>query len=344
MKILIITQAIDTENTTLGFFTRWVEEFSKRTEKVSVICLYKGKFNFPKNVDVYSLGKESGVSRFKYLKNFFLYIWKLRMEYDVVFVHMNQEYVVLGGLFWKLFGKKIFFWRNHPVGNILTKIAIKFSDQVFSTADRSFAMQYEKTTLMPSGIDTRFFRNDKNSREKNSILIFGRISPIKRIEIGIDLVALMLAKGKTVTLSIVGDFLERDREYFQSIKKRIDDLRLSQYIKLEKGVRFSDAVSLYQNHDIFLNFTESGSFDKTVIEALACGCKVLVSNTSMKDILPLGSWTQTDPEKSIVSLEKLLSLYGDDLSKYMTESREVVKEHSLDNLVNKIFICINKKL
>jgi len=25
---------------------------------------------------------------------------------------MNQEYVVLGGLFWKFLGKKIFFWRR----------------------------------------------------------------------------------------------------------------------------------------------------------------------------------------------------------------------------------------
>ena len=34
MKLLIITQAIDINNPVLGFFHRWIEEFSKRIRTI----------------------------------------------------------------------------------------------------------------------------------------------------------------------------------------------------------------------------------------------------------------------------------------------------------------------
>jgi len=59
MKLLIVTQTIDSNDPVLGFFVRWVEEFSKQCEEVTVICLQKGEYELPKNVRVFSLGKES---------------------------------------------------------------------------------------------------------------------------------------------------------------------------------------------------------------------------------------------------------------------------------------------
>ena len=75
MKLLILTQKVDKNDTTLGFFHRWIEEFSKNYEKIIVICLYKGEYNLPQNVEVYSLGKERGVSKIGYVLNFYKYIY-----------------------------------------------------------------------------------------------------------------------------------------------------------------------------------------------------------------------------------------------------------------------------
>src|ERR1700733_6884068 len=118
MKLLILTQKIDKDDGVLGFFHGWVKEFSSHFDQVTVICLGKGEYSLPPNVQVFSLGKEkeSGGSKLFYIFNFYKYIWQERNNYDAVFVHMNQEYVLLGGLFWKLLGKKVFLWRNHPKG------------------------------------------------------------------------------------------------------------------------------------------------------------------------------------------------------------------------------------
>src|SRR3954464_15352498 len=99
MRLLIFTQKVDRYDPVLGFFYPWLEEFSKRFESIVVVCLEKGEHTLPSNVKVLSLGKEDGVSKYIYLKNFYKYIWNERNNYDKVFVHMNQEYVLLGGLF-----------------------------------------------------------------------------------------------------------------------------------------------------------------------------------------------------------------------------------------------------
>ena len=102
MRLLIITQKVNKNDPILGFFHRWIEEFAKRFEKLTVICLEKGEYSLPENVRVLSLGKEEGRSKAEYLSRFYRYIWEERNNYDAVFVHMNQEYVLLGWKFWKL--------------------------------------------------------------------------------------------------------------------------------------------------------------------------------------------------------------------------------------------------
>jgi len=106
MKLLILTQKIDINDPVLGFFHKWAEEFSKKYEKLTVICLEKGEYKLPDNVKVLSLGKETGKSRLKYVFLFYKYIWLERKNYDVVFAHMNQEYIILDGNFGDSWAKR----------------------------------------------------------------------------------------------------------------------------------------------------------------------------------------------------------------------------------------------
>ena len=96
MKLLILTQKIDKDDSLLGFFHSWVEEFAKHAESITIIALGVGEHRLPANVRVFSLGKEKGKSRLHYLMNFFRIILRERHNYERVFVHMNEEYVLLG--------------------------------------------------------------------------------------------------------------------------------------------------------------------------------------------------------------------------------------------------------
>ncbi len=274
MKLLIITQKVDRNDPILGFFHRWIEEFSKHCEQIIVICLQKGEFNLPKNIKVLSLGKEEGQSKLKYLWRFYKYIWQERKNYDKVFVHMNQEYVLLAGGFWGLIGKKIYLWRNHAKGSFLTNLAVLVSHKVFCTSPHSYTAKFKKTKLMPIGIDTNLFKPDQNIiREKNSALFLGRISPVKKVLDFVDWV-----KNNDYKATIAGPILPGDKKYGELVLKS-----LTPKIKYVGPVTQEEAKKLYQTHEIFANFTPAGSMDKTILEAAACGAKLEIRNPDLKN-------------------------------------------------------------
>jgi glycosyltransferase involved in cell wall biosynthesis len=272
MRLLIITQKVAQQDPILGFFHRWIEEFAKHYEKITVICLEEGEHNLPENVKVLSLGKEKNKSRINYVINFLHYIWRERNNYDAVFVHMNQEYVILGWKFWKLWGKKIYMWRNHAYGNIWTRLAVLVSDKVFYTSPQSFTAKYKKSVQMPVGIDTNFFKPDPNAGMiPNSVLFLGRIAPVKKASEFIDWL-----KTTNYTATIAGPI--GDEKYWESVKSKIKNLGLEDRVKFVGSVNQEGARKLYQTHEIYVNMTPAGSFDKTILEALACGCKIKTQN------------------------------------------------------------------
>ena len=108
MKLLVITQKVDTNDQLLGFFTEWLKRLVGKFDKLTVLCLKKGQYDLPSNVKIISLGKDRGVSKLKQLSTFYFLLFTFRKEYDSVLVHMNPIWMVLGGLPWKLMGKKRF--------------------------------------------------------------------------------------------------------------------------------------------------------------------------------------------------------------------------------------------
>lgn len=277
MKLLILTQTLDKNDPVLGFFHRWVEEFAMHFEKITVICLGKGKIFLPANVSVYSLGKEERVSKLTYLWRFYKYIWTLRHEYDKVFVHMNQEYVLLGFIDWFLMGKPIYLWRNHAQGNFSTRVAVWLSKKVFCTSPHSFTARFKKTELMPVGVDTEFFKPDPNiARKPNSVLFLGDIRPVKKV-----LEFLQWLESTPYIATLAGPI--RDKAYGELVQHRVLH---SKKVKWVGPVTQTEALKLYQSHEIYVNKTPVGSFDKTIVEAAAAGCKLIVDNPDARNLNP----------------------------------------------------------
>ena len=204
-RLLIVTQAIDTEDPVLGFFVRWVEEFAKHAEHIEVICLKFGRSDLPKNVRVHSLGKEKGVSRVRYVLNFYKYIWRLRHDYDTVFVHMNQEYVVLGGPLWRALGKHIGLWYVHRSVNLKLRVASFFAQDIFTTTPEGFRLATPKLHVVGHGIDTvAFAAPSRPLHERLRLVSIGRITPIKNLDTLIEAVALLRDKGIAATATFIG--------------------------------------------------------------------------------------------------------------------------------------------
>ncbi len=297
MRLLIITQKVDKNDSILGFFHRWIEEFAKHCEKLIVICLEEGEHNLPKNVEVYSLGKEKLTAKsyklkafikIKYIFNFYKLIVRLRNSYDSVFVHMNQEYVLLTGVIWRLMGKKIYLWRNHAKGSILTHMAVILSHKVFATSPHSYTAKFTKTKIMPAGIDVDFFKNgDISKKRKNSILFFGRISPVKNIDLFVKALLKLDTDGFDFIADIVGSPAnKRDIEYEKELKVLAQPLVEKGKLSFLSAIPYKETPALYKRYDLYVNLTPEGSFDKTILEAMASGTPVLTSNSALIGHIP----------------------------------------------------------
>lgn len=348
MKLLIITQKVDRNDDVLGFFHNWLVEFSGYYEKITVICLWEGEHNLPTNVKVLSLGKEKSPSLFKYIYRFYWYILRERNNYDAVFVHMNQEYVLLGGLLWKLLGKKITMWRNHAKGNWMTSLAVFLSDKVFCTSPQSFTAKYKKTKIMPVGVDTGFFKpNSLIRKKKNSILFLGRIDPVKNVDTFIEALKSLKDGGIEFYATIAGSSSDKNADYEKKIRNKVSAFGLENSVTFTGAVSQPETLKLYREHELYVNLTPSGSMDKTIFEALASGSAVLVSNIFFVDKLPQG-WIVTDYKNLAFVIKNALgNAPSYDLSA-RKDTLTIVEKHSLKNLAGELIgtiatIAPNKK-
>jgi glycosyltransferase involved in cell wall biosynthesis len=337
MKLLIFTQKVDINDPVLGFFHRWIFEFSKHCESVVVICLYKGIASLPENVRILSLGKEASALRLKYIIRFFLYIWSERKSYDKVFVHMNQEYILLGGLLWKFLKKDMFMWRNHHAGSFLTDIAADFCTKVFCTSRFSFTAKYKKTVLMPVGVDIDNFKpSTESTRTPRSILSLGRISPSKNIDVLIDVVSEI--SEPNVAVDIYGDALPQDVGYFEKLKEKA-----SSTTTFYRGIPNTETVKIYQTHDIFVNLSSSGMYDKTIFEAMACGCLILASNENLRgNISDDLIFKDRNEGELIEKMRRLLKYSATERAEASARLQAFARQHSLETLGEKLISEIQK--
>ena len=286
MRILICTQIIDVKDPILGFFHRWVEEFAKHAEHIHVICLQEGEHHLPQNVTVHSLGKEHKHGsrlgkRLRYIWRFKMLVWRLRREYDTVFVHMNPEYIVLAGWWWRLAGKKIGLWYNHTAGSLWLKAAQPFTNYVFHTSPFAYTARYHNAERMPAGIDTDVFKPQPEIEKiPRSIYFQGRVASAKRVHVMLEAFARLHGEGVAKLLTIVGP---EDAVYTKPLKETYRSLIQSGAVVFKGSVPNTETPRLYAMHEVSVNLTDDGNYDKTVLESLACDTPVVTSSKAFAD-------------------------------------------------------------
>lgn len=336
MKLLIVTQVLDKHHPILGFFHRWVEEFAKHCEKVTVICLQKGEYTLPDNVSVYSLGKEVGKSRLAYLITFYKLIWKLRHEYDNVFVHMNQIYVILGAAFWRALGKRVGLWYAHGTVSQSLKVAEKMTNIVFTCSYESFKVKSNKVVVTGHGIDINHFKISEAEKTRDLVTV-GRISKTKNLDELIDVLC-KVRESHDVTLSIIGGAVTiEDKVYEGILKQYIANNNLEAKVNFIGSVSQSELPKYLSQSKIFVTTARNGSLDKAMLEAMACGLPI-VSLAEGSKSLPLGSAQVKSVEDFTIEVKKVLESQQYKKNQY---ADYVTCNHSLQSLVPKILMKLS---
>ena len=356
MKLLIITQKIDQNDDILGFFHRWVEEFAKNCEQVVVIAQFVGAYDLPRNIEVFSLGKERGRSKARQLINFYKLLFENLSRVDAVFVHMIPLWVVLGALFFKIYRKKVYLWYVHKSADWTLKLAEKLVEKIFTASPESCRLKSDKIIIIGHGIDTEkfsIFNFQFSKRRKNSkfkIISAGRIAPAKNYEILIEAAEILKkrdffargplrhsdseASGPALgwEIKIAGSpILEKDKIYSENLKNFVKEKNLEDKINFVGAIPHKDIAAFYQVGDLFVNFSDTGSLDKAVLEAMAAWLLVLTSNEAFGNILSSEYFTSKNPEEIA---EKIIMLSKSEPDPGLRDF--VVKNHNLKGLITKI--------
>ncbi len=343
MKLLIITQKVDETDQVLGFMVGWLTVLASQVDSLEVICLEKGKYNLPANVRVYSLGKEKGQNRLKYLFNFYRYLWSLRNKYDAIWVHMNQVYIILGWPFWYSYGKKISLWYAHGTVSLSLKLAGFLADLIFTSSASGFRLSSKKLKVVGQGIDTNKFNFDPNHiRSEGQLISIGRLSPIKKQQEIIKNLATINAVKWQLQL-VGGPITLIDQNYTKDLEAQIVKLGLTSQVALIGPVSHETLPVYLRQADLFVTMSRTGSLDKVVLEAMAAGVIPVVLGATFKPVL--GDYSETLSVVNEIDWSTKVSqvLSWSDKEKLAARlylRQQIVDHHSLTNLMTQIVFAL----
>jgi len=352
MKLLIITQKVDINDDILGFFHGWIKKLAEKVKSIDVICLYKGKHDLPKNVKVFSLGKEEysyhshAIRRLVSLYGLYKYSFKLLRKNDLLFVHMNHKYILLLWPLTKIFRKPIVLWKTHRGMQTSLKIAIKLSNKVLTASRLSLDYFGKKKKVLGHGINIKLFSYYLYSDNLKKILLcVGRITPIKN-QIKLVKLANYLINNleyKNINFAVIGDTKNhrKDKLYLRRIKELIEKYKLENYFNFQEKIPNQKMPKIYQNCDMLIDLASNAGLDKAPLEAMSCGRVVLASQPALQETiedykqeLSINLKNLQDIAKKV---KKYLVLKKEEKEKIGKNHREnIIKKHSLDNLTNKL--------
>jgi glycosyltransferase involved in cell wall biosynthesis len=304
------------------------------------MCLERGNDSgLPNNVEVHTLGRENGKNRLIETAKFNVLATWLVPKVDGVFAHQNPEYGILIAPWAKLFRKKVVAWYTHGKVSARLRLLNALADKLLTASAESFRLPSSKLKVLHHGIDTDLFAfKHRKQHPEVRLLSISRISATKRILEMIEMVAdLKKRTKKKVYLKIVGEpALAKDQEYSLRLKSRISELRLEEDIEFLGSLPNNQTPKLYQEADIFLNFSQTGSLDKAGLEAMSCGCLLVASNEAFEHILgPIDELLyEKDLGKLADNIVKLAQRDNNPLRQAMR--RYVVDNHNLTHLAQKI--------
>ncbi|MBI3818214.1 MAG: glycosyltransferase family 4 protein [Planctomycetes bacterium] len=290
MKLIFITQNVDDGDAVLGFLPGWLRELSARVDRIIVITFQAGALPaMPPNVEIRSLGRERGARGIRLLMNYRRELRRaLREGGDTLLAHMVPKYAVLAR--WLGVPKSIpmYLWYTHAGINRWLRICEPMVNKIFTASEESLRLPTSKKVVTRHGIDINYLAPAAGEvPAPGKLTTVGRLTPSKDAETLIRGCAALRARGENVQLDVIGGSMAGgDDAYAGRMRTLCKELNCEDSVQFAGFVPYKEIAPVYRSAWIFVNASRTGSVDKAVLEAMACGSLVLTSNESFVHILP----------------------------------------------------------
>ena len=376
MKILIVTQKVDQNDSYFGFFYDWILHFAQNCQNVTVLSLEVNNSNFPSNVKIITLGKEKFTqknnvnilpfwlkiyTKFIYIISFYYHIWSERKSYNAVFTHMSPWYLILGFPIWKFLNYKTGLWYTHRKVDLKLRLAEKCADLIFTASPDSFRINSKKVNYFGHAIEINHFffffnlaiKNDQTYSANNPnkiggstirkgafrIITVGRITQIKNLKLLVLAITKLQSENFDVQATIVGEAVRiSDLQYKKELIELISKNKMQEKIKLIGPIPNKDIAQYYWEHDASINLCPTGGLDKVVLESMASQTPVIVSNKAFVPYLVPYQNTLLFKEGDVDDLVQKIKILAHSDLKQITDTlfKSVCEKSNLGALISKI--------
>lgn len=353
MRILVVNFEMDPDSVVLAWQYRIVVRMAAYSERVVVLTQKANVCSLPGNVEVHAIPSWYCKAPFrwmgaKWLANLLLFRLCRRFAFHVCFIHMNMEWAYRFYPCFRWFRIPVLLWYAHGSVSWRLRLAHWCVDRVITSSPDGFRLPSTKTRIIGQGIDTDLFRPTDRPRPTGEVLHVGRISRRKRIELMIHAMAELksAAPSALIWLRLIGQSLTRDdRRYEAELARLIESLGIGDRVMRTGHVPMDALPKAYQGALVHLNLSTTGSMDKTVLEALACGCPVLTSNVAFVDLFRregLDMFLVDDPSPGTIARQLLGSFRQQNYCGRAALRNVVLGKHDLSSYVVRVMANIRE--
>jgi glycosyltransferase involved in cell wall biosynthesis len=165
------------------------------------------------------------------------------------------------------------FWAVESLAMRLPDHIIAASPQ---TAERLRGIigEHASITTVPNGTDIAAIAKVRPCPQASDIIAVGRLIEHKRIDALLEVVASLHARGVPVTCRIVGDGPERE-----NLQQKARELKIASAVEFRTDVsEQTELFSLIKAAKLFVFLSAREGFGMAVLEAIACGTRVLTTS------------------------------------------------------------------
>ena len=295
MRLLFITPKVDPTDDLFGHVNSWASALAQRVDRLDVVALWPGRPQLPANTRFATLGKagdEGGAGSLRERAGWLVRLQQivarlcLRGEIDAVLAHMGPVFAAAAAPIASLTGRPTFLWYAHGHVSPLLRLAHLLVRGVGTSTPEGFRIASPKVTITGQGIDLERFRPADELRAGERLLSVGRFSPVKQYCTVIDaLAALALEPYPHLSAKFLGGVHGANEvAHLGALRAQATARGVAHRVTFLAGLPYVEMVPAYQRATLFATASKTGSLDKAVLEAVACGLPSVVCNPAFRSL------------------------------------------------------------